>query len=198
MDFERLSRRTALQFGAGVAAGTTLPALAASTRKPDFSLKRPDGVLNLYALSPRALRVRFTPSGMAPAESPMLLPHHKAPRLKQRWGQTGTVLMLPFLHCEIGHDGGLHFTDATGKSVLRENGRKLTPSSVRGEATVIAEAAFASPPDERLYGTGQFQDGFLNIRGLCRRLTQVNTQISLPVLLSSKGWGLIWHNSGLM
>lgn len=198
MDFARLSRRTALQFGGGTAAASTLPALAATTRKPDFSVKRPDGVLCLYALSPRALRVRFTPSGAAPGESPMLLPHQKSPRLKQRWGRSGTILMLPFLHCEIGRDGGLHFTDTAGKSVLREAGRKLTPSSVRGEATIIAEAAFSSPPDERLYGTGQFQDGFLNIRGLCRRLTQVNTQISLPVLLSSKGWGLIWHNSGLM
>jgi alpha-D-xyloside xylohydrolase len=33
------------------------------------------------------------------------------------------------------------------------------------------------------------QDGHLNLRGLPRRLTQVNTQISLPFLLSSKGYG---------
>lgn len=51
--------------------------------------------------------------------------------------------------------------------------------------------------DEYIYGTGQFQDGYLNIRGLTRRLTQVNTQISIPFILSSKGYGLLWNNYGL-
>ena len=35
------------------------------------------------------------------------------------------------------------------------------------------------------------------MRGLSRRLTQVNTQISIPMLLSSKGYGILWNNYGL-
>ena len=62
-----------------------------------------------------------------------------------------------------------------------------------GEATL----AFASPKDECLCGLGQFQDGYANVRGLSRRLTQVNTQISIPMLLSSKGYGVLWNNYGL-
>jgi alpha-D-xyloside xylohydrolase len=62
-----------------------------------------------------------------------------------------------------------------------------------GEATL----AFASPEDEYLYGLGQFQDGYNNVRGLSRRLTQVNTQISIPMLLSSKGYGILWNNYGM-
>ena len=62
-----------------------------------------------------------------------------------------------------------------------------------GEATLT----FASPKDEHLYGLGQFQDGYTDVRGLSRRLTQVNTQISLPMLLSSKGYGVLWNNYGL-
>ena len=58
-------------------------------------------------------------------------------------------------------------------------------------------SVFVSPKDEYIYGTGQFQDGYLNIRGLTRRLTQVNTQISIPFILSSKGYGLLWNNYGL-
>ena len=54
-----------------------------------------------------------------------------------------------------------------------------------------------SPQDECLYGLGQFQDGYSNVRGLSRRLTQVNTQISMPMLLSSKGYGILWNNYGL-
>ena len=62
-----------------------------------------------------------------------------------------------------------------------------------GEATL----AFDSPDDEFLFGLGQFQDGYSNVRGLSRRLTQVNTQISIPMLLSSKGYGILWNNYGM-
>ena len=48
-----------------------------------------------------------------------------------------------------------------------------------------------------MYGLGQFQDGYTNVCGLSRRLTQVNTQISLPMYISSKGYGLLWNNYGL-
>ena len=60
-----------------------------------------------------------------------------------------------------------------------------------------ATLAFSSPKDEYLFGLGQFQDGYSNVRGLSRRLTQVNTQISLPMLISSKGYGILWNNYGL-
>ena len=36
------------------------------------------------------------------------------------------------------------------------------------------------------------------MRGLSRRLTQVNTQISIPMLISSKGYGILWNNYGLV
>jgi len=60
-----------------------------------------------------------------------------------------------------------------------------------------ATLTFQSPKDECLFGLGQFQDGYSNVRGLSRRLTQVNTQISLPMLISSKGYGILWNNYGL-
>ena len=60
-----------------------------------------------------------------------------------------------------------------------------------------ATLAFDSPKDECLFGLGQFQDGYSNVRGLSRRLTQVNTQISIPMLISSKGYGILWNNYGL-
>ncbi|MBR4390230.1 MAG: DUF5110 domain-containing protein [Prevotella sp.] len=61
-----------------------------------------------------------------------------------------------------------------------------------------ASLRIPSPKDECLYGLGQFQDGFANVRGLSRRLTQVNTQISVPMVLSNKGYGLLWNNYGLV
>ncbi|MBO4464476.1 MAG: glycosyl hydrolase family 31 [Prevotella sp.] len=79
--------------------------------------------------------------------------------------------------------------DKNGKKVFTATRHQL----INGEATL----AFASPKDECLFGLGQFQDGYSNVRGLSRRLTQVNTQISLPMLISSKGYGVLWNNYGL-
>ncbi len=45
------------------------------------------------------------------------------------------------------------------------------------------------------YGLGQFQDGALDIAGLPRQLLQVNTQASVPFLVSPDGgFGILWHN----
>ena len=79
--------------------------------------------------------------------------------------------------------------DKNGKPVFRATQHQL----IDGQATL----AFDSPEDEFLFGLGQFQDGYNNVRGLSRRLTQVNTQISMPMVLSNKGYGVLWNNYGL-
>ena len=84
----------------------------------------------------------------------------------------------------------LTVNDKSGKPVFKATRHQL----IDGQATL----AFDSPEDEFLFGLGQFQDGYSNVRGLSRRLTQVNTQISIPMLLSSKGYGVLWNNYGMM
>ena len=79
--------------------------------------------------------------------------------------------------------------DKTGKNIFTAVRHQMN----QGEATL----AFKSEDDECLFGLGQFQDDYSNVRGLTRRLTQVNTQISIPMLLSSKGYGILWNNYGL-
>ena len=88
-------------------------------------------------------------------------------------------------------------SDKNGRKVFTATAHQLQAATVGGEATHEARLSFVSPDDEFIYGLGQFQDGYTNIRGLMRRLTQVNTQISIPMLISSKGYGLLWNNYGL-
>ena len=95
--------------------------------------------------------------------------------------------------------GHLSFTDHSGKVFLNEKtgSRKLIPGFVMGEPCFLAEQSFTSPGDEFILGLGQFQDGHFNLRNVTRRLTQVNSQISIPFIYSSKGYGLLWHQYGL-
>lgn len=80
-------------------------------------------------------------------------------------------------------------SDRSGRVVFKTTRHELDG----GRATLV----FDSPKDEYLFGLGQFQDGYSDVRGLSRRLTQVNTQIAIPMVLSSKGYGVLWNNYGL-
>ena len=93
--------------------------------------------------------------------------------------------------------GTVTVKNKAGHVVFRATGHRLQPGTVAGEPTYAASMTFANQTGECLFGLGQFQDGFSNVRGLARRLTQVNTQISLPMVVSSKGYGVLWNNYGL-
>ncbi|MGP7796709.1 TIM-barrel domain-containing protein [Sphingomonas sp. CLY1604] len=198
-----ISRRGAL-FGAtaiGAVGALPLPARAEG-RRVDLSIPVDGGTLELTALSSRAIRVRFVrPSDRPIMTMPDILAdpdRHYAGAAVER-GATPS-LRLPAVRCTFDRAAGvLSFHDAAGRLLLRETPgtRSLTAASLRGHATLAAAQAFDSPPGEGLYGTGCFQDGAMNLRGLPRRLTQVNTQISQPFVLSSRGYGLLWHNAGM-
>lgn len=47
---------------------------------------------------------------------------------------------------------------------------------------------------EKLYGMGQYQQPFLDIKGCDLEMAQRNSQASVPFLLSSLGYGLLWNN----
>ncbi|MBQ6382277.1 MAG: DUF5110 domain-containing protein [Clostridia bacterium] len=50
---------------------------------------------------------------------------------------------------------------------------------------------FAFDPEEGLYGLGSHEEGFGNLRGKSRVLYQHNLKAVVPVLLSTRGWGLL-------
>ena len=93
--------------------------------------------------------------------------------------------------------GTVEVKDRKGRIVFAATRHQLQAATVAGEPTYEATMTFRSPQGECLYGLGQFQDGFSNVRGLSRRLTQVNTQISIPMVISNKGYGVLWNNYGM-
>jgi alpha-D-xyloside xylohydrolase len=56
------------------------------------------------------------------------------------------------------------------------------------------EQRFASYPDERVYGLGQHGHGRLDQKGMVIELAQRNGEVSIPFVLSSRGYGLLWNN----
>lgn len=56
---------------------------------------------------------------------------------------------------------------------------------------------FEANPDERLYGMGQYQQPFLNLKGCELELAQRNSQASVPFVVSNLGYGFLWNNPGI-
>lgn len=48
--------------------------------------------------------------------------------------------------------------------------------------------------NERIYGMGQYQQPFMNLKGADLELAQRNSQASVPFALSSLGYGFLWNN----
>ncbi len=92
--------------------------------------------------------------------------------------------------------GEVSFFDAFGKPILAEakNGRTIEPAEVQGEQTFHVRQQWKANADESLYGLEQQQLGILDIKGYDLELWQHNTNIVVPMLVSSKGYGIYWGN----
>ena len=117
--------------------------------------------------------------------------------------KTGKVISLSTAALTVlvnRSSGAVSFLSNDGKSVLTEpahGGKAFEVPSVYETKTWQVQQTFVSPSDEALYGLGQHQEGLFNLRGVPIRLHQANTNISIPFLLSSKGYGLLWNNPSL-
>ncbi len=94
--------------------------------------------------------------------------------------------------------GNLTFQTIRGESLLREGDsvpRTYEPVEVNGETTYHIADRFSPSMEEALYGLGQHQSGMFNYRGATVELGQDNTDIAIPLLISSKGYGLMWNTA---
>ena len=92
--------------------------------------------------------------------------------------------------------GQVSFYDVDGALLLKEkaDGKSITPIAYQGVKTNEIKEEFESSPEEALYGLGQHQDRLLNIKGYDLDLFQHNMEVYIPFFVSTKGYGLLWHN----
>lgn len=93
--------------------------------------------------------------------------------------------------------GELAFYDSKGSLLLKEiagGGKLILPDNYNGVETNTVQQQFETSPNEAIYGLGQHHDRLLNIKGYDLDLFQYNTEVYVPFLVSSKGYGLLWHN----
>ncbi|HVH85447.1 MAG TPA: glycoside hydrolase family 31 protein, partial [Terriglobales bacterium] len=93
-------------------------------------------------------------------------------------------------------DGSIAYSSADGRNLMTDANRMMRPVDVNGEHTYHAESVINMyGSTEGLYGLGQHQAGVWNYRGESVDISQENTNIAIPFMVSSKGYGLFWNNS---
>jgi len=56
---------------------------------------------------------------------------------------------------------------------------------------------FESNDGEKLFGMGQYQQAYLELKGCVLELAQRNSQVSIPFAVSSLGYGFLWNNPAI-
>lgn len=96
--------------------------------------------------------------------------------------------------------GEVVFTDLKGNILLAENkggGKSFKDIEVEGKKAYTMSQTFESPLDEAFYGLGQHQADEFNYKGKNEVLYQYNTKVSVPFVISSKNYGILWDNYSL-
>lgn len=192
----------ALGFGAPSAPAQWLPLdpVKEVVDQPDGALFRlQSGWLRFQVASDSIVHVTYSLEKEAPARQDFLI-------TKTSWPKTDfslhsedakvVTISTSRLKIEVTRaDSSIIFYDAAGHKLAQESTRTLTPVEVNGEKTYHSER-FTNMWDtqEAFYGLGQHQAGVWNYRGEAVDLSQDNTNISIPMLLSSNGYGIFWNN----
>lgn len=92
--------------------------------------------------------------------------------------------------------GRVRIMDAGGGTLLAEaaHGTQVTATTVDAVHTWRSQQQFELAADEGIYGLGQHPDGHLDHRGTVVHLQQQNRIVAVPVLVSSRGYGVLWDN----
>lgn len=172
-----------------------------------------DETLTVEGWGPDALRVRSVRMGQTLNGSDWALtePHEAQTRITVR--DDSATIENGKIRAELLPSGKLVFYNQDGKLLLEEFmrsrrdlfskdcssldivGREMRP--IQGTDSYVLTARFESNPSEHLYGMGQYQQPYLNLKGCTLELAQRNSQASVPFLLSDQGYGFLWNNPAI-
>lgn len=166
----------------------------------------------LEAWGPNALRVRATKDGRMPEEDWALCRRGKADA-DISYTQQGARIVNGKIRAEITKLGKIMIYHADGRLLLEEycrNRRDLLDAKcsaievearefkpVQGGDYHLTMRFESVDKNEKIYGMGQYQQPYLDLKGLDLELAHRNSQASVPFAVSSLGYGFLWNNPGV-
>jgi alpha-D-xyloside xylohydrolase len=159
-----------------------------------------DGFLALQVRADNIIRVAYSKERPFFDRKSLAVKPRQGPIPPWRTGQDGnqTTITTAKLTVRVNPaSGAVTFLDRWLKPILAEKdgGRSITPTEVLGERTFHVQQQWAPNTDESLYGLGQNQLELLDIKGYDLDLWQHNGTAVVPLLVSSRGYGILWDNT---
>ncbi len=160
--------------------------------------------VRLSAWGRNSIRVNATMEPELSEELWALLPEAKS-RGAIRVAESEATITNGLTTARIGLDGRIGFLRSEGSETLLEEvavpralaHRPAREHSSLGGHLYRARARFAANPGERLYGLGQHQHGLFDLKGATVALEQENTEVSVPLLVSSRRYAFFWNNPAI-
>jgi len=192
-----------LFFAASVQAQWTAPNPVASFEKQQDAvvLHMKAGTIRLQICTPTIVHLIYSPTSSFPVYPNPAVIKTSWPESKWSVQNSDDEVSLQTSDLKVSVDrktGSITYADASGHTLLHDDSKTMTPVTVNGERTYRAEdymtlGGYGST--EALYGLGQHQAGVWNYRGESVELSQDNTSIAVPLMVSSTGYGLFWNNT---
>jgi alpha-D-xyloside xylohydrolase len=175
-----------------------IPVTKVQKRSDGVALTMQSGTMRLQVWSDRVIRVTYAPTAELPVNKSLsVVGKPGKSKWKLRENPEAVTLETPALRARVDlKTGAVSFYDLNDKPILQEaeGGREFALSPVKEVGGTSVRQSFVLAPDERVYGLGQHQSGVWNYRGTTVHLQQRNMEVGLPVLVSSKGYGVFWDN----
>ena len=173
------------------------------TVKVQSPVKGGPALVRLEVMGDKLIRVSATPDRkFADPQSLIILPaEEKTPFEVAQSEETVTVSTASIKANVSALTGEVWFTDLEGNVLLAEQnggGKSFEPIEVDGTRGYSFRQVFESPEDEAFYGLGQHQADEFNYKGKNEQLFQYNTKVSVPFIVSNKGYGVLMDSYSIM
>ena len=161
-------------------------------------------LLEVTVCSDSLVHIVARPAGTPASTAPrpwMLDPAASCPGAAFQFTRFGDLTTLTTARLAIvlsAQQGSLSFKTLQGETLLRENPslpRTYDAAPGQPAGTYQLEDRFSPDATEAIYGLGQHQSGVFNYRGSTVELGQDNTDVAIPLLVSSKGYGILWNTA---
>ena len=160
-------------------------------------------IVRLEVMGEKLIHVSATPERkFADQESLVVIPPaERTPFTVEQAGDTVSVATSAVKAYVLASTGEVWFTDPEGNVILEEQkggGKCFEPIEVEGTHGYTFRQVFESPEDEAFYGLGQHQADEFNYKGKNEQLFQYNTKVSVPFIVSNKGYGVLMDSYSMM
>ena len=160
----------------------------------EVKVKTDAGTVRLQVVSPEIVRVSVSPDGrFSDRKSLAVLPQDGCRDFKVTKADGKVRLSTSALTVVVEKaDGSVNFYKADGTPLALDGHAAFETAEADGKKAWSTTVSYASAPDEAFYGLGQQQAGELDHKGRREELYQYNTKISVPMVVSNKGYGILF------